>query len=161
RLEPVHGRRGRGRRGGGGGREHPPPLDLQERHGAEEGVPPLRGPDPHGRLGLLQHLPGLRLRGGKRRALRRERQTEDWRRRPRSTRGRRLVFLPMRSLLIFMFFALATACGSSSPSGDGGAGDMAATMSGGPCSIRTDCRLYSSYCVTAPCQCLALPRGSV
>jgi hypothetical protein len=75
-------------------------------------------------------------------------------------RGRRFVFSPMRSLLIFVFFALAAACGSSSPSGDGGVGDMA-SMSGGACSIRTDCRLFSSYCVTAPCQCLALPRNAV
>lgn len=67
----------------------------------------------------------------------------------------------MRSL-IFSLLLLAASCGSGTPAGgDGGAGDMAGSSSGGGCTTRTDCRLYSSYCTSAPCQCLALRRDAV
>jgi hypothetical protein len=66
----------------------------------------------------------------------------------------------MRSLLLFVFFALAAACGSSSPAGDGGTADLARGSSGS-CATANDCRLYSSYCKSAPCQCLALARSAV
>lgn len=68
----------------------------------------------------------------------------------------------MRSLVIFVFLALAAACGSSTPAGGdgGGAGDLAGGSSA-TCGAANDCRLYSSYCNSAPCQCLALARGAV
>jgi hypothetical protein len=59
------------------------------------------------------------------------------------------------------------ACGSSAPapSGDGGAagGDLSSGggSSGLTCSAPSDCRLYSSYCASRPCVCLALARKEV
>jgi hypothetical protein len=64
--------------------------------------------------------------------------------------------------LILALFVVAAACGSSSPApnGDGGGGGGAADLaSTATCQTRADCRLYSSYCVTAACQCLALGRN--
>ena len=66
----------------------------------------------------------------------------------------------MRSFFLSLLLVTA-ACGSGTSAGDGGAGDMASSSSGGTCSTRTDCRLYSSYCTSAPCQCLALRRDAV
>ena len=66
----------------------------------------------------------------------------------------------MRSSFLFAFLTLAAACGSSSSGGDGGAGDLAGGSSG-TCASANDCRLFSSYCKSAPCQCLALARGAV
>ena len=62
----------------------------------------------------------------------------------------------MRSLL---FLTLLIGCGSSAPApADGGvANDLAQPSSG--CQAATDCRLYSSYCSTAPCECLPLARA--
>jgi hypothetical protein len=62
--------------------------------------------------------------------------------------------------LTLALFLVAAACGSSSPapSGDGGGG-AADLGSNATCQTRADCRLYSSYCVTAACQCLALGRN--
>jgi hypothetical protein len=60
--------------------------------------------------------------------------------------------------ILILFFAILTGgCGSrsSSPGGDGGAAaDLARAPSG--CQNASDCRLYSSYCTTAPCQCIPL-----
>jgi hypothetical protein len=32
--------------------------------------------------------------------------------------------------------------------------------SGGQCALATDCRLFPSYCVSHPCECLAVPKGA-
>jgi hypothetical protein len=45
--------------------------------------------------------------------------------------------------------------------GDGGAGAADLSRASASCQAATDCRLYSSYCSTAPCQCLAIGRGDV
>jgi hypothetical protein len=64
----------------------------------------------------------------------------------------------MRSCLIVLFSLFLLACGSKTPvPGDGGAADFASSPSG--CQVRTDCRLFSSYCRSAPCQCLAVGRA--
>jgi hypothetical protein len=73
-------------------------------------------------------------------------------------RGRR-SFSPMR--LFFPLLILLLACGTSAPGptdGGGGNGDLAQPASSG-CQARADCRLFSSYCTSAPCQCFALARG--
>lgn len=64
----------------------------------------------------------------------------------------------MRSLIYFFVLVLA-ACGAGAPSSsDGGSGaDLA--LAPASCQTVADCRLYSSYCSTAPCQCLALGRN--
>jgi hypothetical protein len=41
--------------------------------------------------------------------------------------------------------------------GGNGGGDLSLPASG--CQTRADCRLFSSYCNSAPCQCFALGRG--
>src|SRR3954447_16503131 len=67
----------------------------------------------------------------------------------------------MRSRLVVLISLLLLACGSTTPGpADGGSADLASSSSSG-CQARTDCRLFSSYCRTAPCQCLAVGRGDV
>ena len=69
----------------------------------------------------------------------------------------------LASFFFFFLFLFLVACGSKSPApGDGGGGggdDLALPASS--CQLRTDCRVYSSYCRSAPCQCLALGRNEV
>jgi hypothetical protein len=60
---------------------------------------------------------------------------------------------------LFLSLALLLACGSGgtpSPQDASASMDLATR-----CQTRLDCRLYSSYCVTAPCQCLALGQRDV
>jgi hypothetical protein len=78
-------------------------------------------------------------------------------------------------ILIPILFAALVACGSSTPSTDGGGGGgnggggggtgSGGDMSGGPsssaCSMPRDCRLFSSYCVSAPCRCFAIGANDV
>ena len=70
-----------------------------------------------------------------------------------------------RSLAVLVIVALV-GCGSGTPSsgdasttgdfaGGGGSGGGGGG-SGGACQTAADCRLYSSYCASAPCQCFAL-----
>jgi hypothetical protein len=66
-----------------------------------------------------------------------------------------------------LLFALA-ACGNGGlPQSQGDLGsqsgsDMASTSNpSAKCSTASDCRLYSSYCSSRPCVCLALERGAV
>ena len=64
----------------------------------------------------------------------------------------------MRSFLFLIL--LAAACGSGTTrAGDGGAADLGG--SGSRCQTAADCRLYSSYCSTNPCVCLAIGRNEV
>src|SRR5207245_1101227 len=60
---------------------------------------------------------------------------------------------------LFLSLLLLLACGSGTPApADGGASSDLAGAASSPCQTRQDCRLYSSYCVTAPCQCIAVGR---
>ena len=64
----------------------------------------------------------------------------------------------MRSL--FLLVLLVAAGGASAPRpSDGGAGGGDLALAPASCQTVGDCRLYSSYCSTAPCQCLALGRN--
>ena len=61
-------------------------------------------------------------------------------------------------ILLLLLLSVGFGCGSSAPrGGDGGTVDLAGGGSG--CQTAADCRLYSSYCSTAPCQCFALGRN--
>jgi hypothetical protein len=51
-------------------------------------------------------------------------------------------------------------CGSgSAPSPS--SGDMATSFPASKCATASDCRLYSSYCKSRPCECLPLARMAV
>lgn len=58
----------------------------------------------------------------------------------------------MRSFFILLILA-GIGCGSGAPAG-GGSADMAGGARA--CRSPADCRLYSSYCSTNPCVCVAL-----
>jgi hypothetical protein len=63
-------------------------------------------------------------------------------------------------ILLLLLLSVGFGCGSSAPrGGDGGTADLAGGGSG--CQTAADCRLYSSYCSTDPCVCLALGRRDV
>ena len=54
---------------------------------------------------------------------------------------------------------LLAACGSGTPASSDGGGGADLARAPATCQTVADCRLYSSYCSTAPCQCFALGRN--
>jgi hypothetical protein len=67
----------------------------------------------------------------------------------------------MTRFLLILVAAGIVGCGTGSPSSHDGGTDLAGGGSAASCQTAADCRLYSSYCVTAPCQCIPLGRQEV